>query len=93
MIEALLGIYQAVVQQPFSECAAGTYPEIFWEGGFEIFLYGRENLVGVWYFFLKNPSKLKKFPKRGAGGWPPKPSPRIRPWCAAWNWNFFKIYC
>jgi len=33
----------------------GAYPEIFRGRGFEIFLYGRENLGGVWDFFLKKP--------------------------------------
>jgi len=37
-----------------------AYPEIF-RGGFEFFLFGGENLGG---FFLKNPSKLKKIPKK-----------------------------
>jgi len=33
----------------------GAYPEIFRGRGFEIFLYGRENLGGVLGFFLKKP--------------------------------------
>jgi len=32
--------------------SAGAYPEIYRGRGFEIFLYGRENLVGFWYFFI-----------------------------------------
>jgi len=39
--------------------------------GVETFLYERENLGGGCDFFLKNPSKLKKFPKKG--GLTPKP--------------------
>jgi len=42
--------------------------------GFEIFLYKRENLGGVLGFFFKNPSKLKKFPKKGRGFDPQNPS-------------------
>jgi len=34
---------------------AGAYSEIFRGRGFEIFLYGRENLRGFWDFFLKKP--------------------------------------
>jgi len=34
--------------------------------GVEI-LYGRENLGRFWMFSSKNPSKLKKIPKRGGG--------------------------
>jgi len=34
---------------------AGAYPEIFRGKGFEIFLYGWENLGGFWDFFIKNP--------------------------------------
>jgi len=51
----------------------GAYPEIFRGRGFEIFLYRRENLGGEWVcdFFLKNYSKLKKFPKK-VGVLPPK---------------------
>jgi len=38
-------------------------------------LYGRENLGGVLGFFsLKNPSKLKKIPKKGRGFDPQNPS-------------------
>jgi len=44
---------------------AGAYPEIFPGWGVEFFLYGRENLGGGWYFFLKNPSKLKTFSRKG----------------------------
>jgi len=44
-----------------------AYPEIFRGRGFEIFLYGRENLGEFGIFFLKNSSKLKKFPKKGRG--------------------------
>jgi len=39
---------------------AAWHIQKFFEGGFEIFLYGRENLGGFWDFFLKNPNKLKK---------------------------------
>jgi len=56
-------------------CKTGAYPEIFRGRGFEIFLYRRENLGGVLgFFFLKNPSKLKKFPKKGRGFDPQNPS-------------------
>jgi len=37
----------------------------FFEGGFEMLLYGRENFGGFWDFFLNNPSKLKQFQRRG----------------------------
>jgi len=40
----------------------------FFEGGFWIFLCARK-FRGVLGFFLKNPSKLKKFPKKGGGVW------------------------
>ena len=32
---------------------ARAYPEIFIRRGFELFLYGRENLEGFWIFLLK----------------------------------------
>jgi len=35
--------------------ASGAYPEIFRGRGFEIFLYGRENLGGCLGFSKKNP--------------------------------------
>jgi len=38
----------------------------FFERGFEIFVYGEENLGGgVRIFFIKNPSKLKKISQKG----------------------------
>ena len=38
----------------------------FSRGDFELFLYKRENLEGFQdFFFLENPSKLKKIPNRG----------------------------
>jgi len=52
---------------------SGAYPEIFRGRGFEIFLYGRKNLGGGLGFFFKNPSKLKKFSRKG-GFDPPNPS-------------------
>jgi len=49
---------------------SGAYPKIFERGeGFELFLYGR----GFGIFFLKNPSKLKNFPK--GGSLPPEYAP------------------
>jgi len=62
-------------QQTAAYVHAGAYPEIFRGRGFEIFLYGRENLGGVLgFFFLKNLSKLKKIPKKGKGFDPQNPS-------------------
>jgi len=54
---------------------SGAYPEVFRGRGFEIFLYGRENLGGGFgIFFLKNPSKLKNFSQKGGGFDPQNPS-------------------
>jgi len=50
------------VQQNFYESGQGRIQKFV----LKFFLYGREDLEeGVWDFFLKNPSKLKKIHKKG----------------------------
>jgi len=61
---------------------SGAYPEIFLGRGFKFFVW-KGKFRGFWVFFLKNPSKLKKFPekgRRGGGSLTPKTPSWIRLW-------------
>jgi len=86
-------IFRSIVRGWSIGAWAGAYPEIFRRRGFEIFLYGMENLRGGFgVFFLKNPSKLRKIPKR-VGVLTPKTPPWIRPcaWAPHPPWIFLKL--